>query len=159
MSGIVSHFVYKSYRLQKEKNIFQINIDQIIFCFRYVLENVNPIHDGLIAVHFKVLIVTGRVPRIERMVTNDVQRMLGQVRFVVFQHTVQVFVMAPGHGQISDSTLWLVHSAVGAVWMNDQIILAIGFNHRKANNLGANICQEPRGRALCENLLEYSLDS
>lgn len=75
-----------------------------------LLENVHPFLDLLVALGLKVLIIAGRVPRIERMISYNVHGLLRQRRLVVFQHTVHVLVVSPRHHQLLDSATRLVNA-------------------------------------------------
>lgn len=111
MSGTAELLVYRSYRLQINKGVS----DRFTGPQGHdLLEEQDPVLDGLILWLHQMLVVAARVPRIKGMVANHVQSFVGDRRSVVAQDSVQVFVVAPGHHQVLEATIRLVNSVLGA---------------------------------------------
>lgn len=62
-----------------------------------------------------MLVITTRVPRVERMEADNVERLLRKSGFVVFQHLVHVFVMTPAQCQLFQAYVGSIHSVLGVV--------------------------------------------
>lgn len=48
------------------------------------------------------------------MEANDIESFVGNGGFVVLEEPIQVLVVSPGHHQILYSTIWFIHSILGA---------------------------------------------
>lgn len=95
------------------------------------LEGQNPFLRFLVFGLHQMLVVAGRVPRVEGVEANNVQCLLRKSGFIVFQHLVHVFVMAPAQCQLLQAYVWCIHAVLGvvfrivAVGIADETLLAI----------------------------------
>lgn len=63
----------------------------------------------------EVSVGTLTVPRIERVITDHPESRLGQLGAIATTDLIEIFIMAPAHGQLVDTTASLVNTQLGAV--------------------------------------------
>lgn len=80
-----------------------------------LLELANPIIHVPVFFISQMPIVASRMPRIERMEPDHVEGFVGQcASWMVSEHLIQVFVMAPRHEQLVQAAVWLVNTILCA---------------------------------------------
>ena len=74
------------------------------------LELLNPLEHLAVGVVAQVIVVALKVPGIEGVVTNAVERLLRQSGFVLDKNLVQVLVVAKGHLHLVQAAVRFVHA-------------------------------------------------
>lgn len=63
-----------------------------------------------------MLVIAARVPWVEGMEADNVQRLLRKSGFVVFQHLVHVFIVSPAQCQLFKAYVWSIATIFGVVF-------------------------------------------
>ena len=74
----------------------------------------DPLDHLSVLVIAEVVVVSASVPRVEGVVSNDVEPFLGQFTlFVADQNLVEVLIVTKGHRHLAQATVGLIHTMLG----------------------------------------------